>query len=154
MLQRYQCCTSSFEEYYTQQAGNRLSYYKGVSLQKGSGLGGIFKSFYRIILPIFKSRAKTVEKQALRSAIDVSNDLMQGKEMKASAKQSAKEAAKILTEKAADKTKTMAGGNKRKRHGKKRVISKKHRKVCAPDIFTSSKNVSSTLALKRPSNLS
>ncbi|GBN09059.1 hypothetical protein AVEN_126253-1 [Araneus ventricosus] len=142
MLQRYQCCTRSFEEYYTQQAGNGLSYYKGVSLQKGSGLGGIFKSFYRMILPIFKSGAKAVGKQALKSGIDIANDLMQGKEMKASAKQRAKEAAKILTEKAADKAKTMVGGNKRKRHSKKRVISKKYRKLCAPDIFTSSKNVS------------
>ncbi|GBN71525.1 hypothetical protein AVEN_259259-1 [Araneus ventricosus] len=90
MLQSYQCC--SFEEYYTQQAGNGLSYYKGFSFQKGSCLGGIFKSFYRMILLIFKSGAKAVEKQALRSGIDVANDLMQGKEMKASVKQRAKEA--------------------------------------------------------------
>ncbi|GBM08899.1 hypothetical protein AVEN_57445-1 [Araneus ventricosus] len=69
-------------------------------------------------------------KQALRSVIDVANDLMQGKEIKASAKQRAKESATKLTEKAADKTKTMIGLNKRKRHSKKQVISKKYRKVC------------------------
>ncbi|GBM64712.1 hypothetical protein AVEN_175205-1 [Araneus ventricosus] len=78
-----------------------------------------------MILPIFKSGAKAVGKQALKSGIDVVNDRMQGKEMKASAKQRAKEAAKILTEKATDKAKTIVGGNKIKRHCKKRVISKK-----------------------------
>ncbi|GBN49653.1 hypothetical protein AVEN_160544-1 [Araneus ventricosus] len=92
-----------------------------------------------MILPIFKSGAKAVGKQALRSGIDVANGLIQGKEIKASAKQRAKEAAKILTEKAADKAKTMVGGNKRKRHSKKQVISKNYRKVCAPDIFISPK---------------
>ncbi|GBO21497.1 hypothetical protein AVEN_175146-1 [Araneus ventricosus] len=92
-----------------------------------------------MILPIFKSGAKAVGKQALRSGIEVANDLIQGKEIKASAKQRAKEAVKILTEKTADKAKTMVGGNKRKRHSKKQVISKNYRKVCAPDIFTSPK---------------
>ncbi|GBM78095.1 hypothetical protein AVEN_132232-1 [Araneus ventricosus] len=100
MLQRYHCCTRSFEEYYTQQAGNGLSYYKGVSLQKGSDLGGIYKSFYRMVLPIFKSGAKAVGKQTLRSGMDGANDHMQGKEIKASSKQRAKKAAKISTEKA------------------------------------------------------
>ncbi|GBM57683.1 hypothetical protein AVEN_222535-1 [Araneus ventricosus] len=82
-----------------------------------------------MILTILKSGSKAVGKQAPRSGIDVTNDLMQGKEIKASAKQRAKEAAKILTEKAADKAKTMVGGNKRKRHSKKQVISKKYRKT-------------------------
>lgn len=144
MYQPYQCPTHIFEEFYTQQAGNGLSYYKGVPLQRGSGLGGIFKSFYRMILPLFKSGAKAVGKQALRSGVDIANDVLQGKEIKAATKERAKEASKLLTSKAADKVKTMVGGHKRKRRTKKRVIPKKIRKVCASDIFSSSKHVSDT----------
>lgn len=144
MYKPYQCSPSVFEEYYTQQAGNGLSYYRGVPLQKGAGLGGVFKSFYRMILPLFKSGAKAVGKQALRSGIDIANDVLQGKEIKTSAKERAKEASKLLTGKAADKVKTMVGGHKRKRHIKKRIIPKKYRKVCASDIFTSSKHVADT----------
>nr|DAC81380.1 TPA_asm: cupiennin [Parasteatoda house spider adintovirus] len=136
MYQNYHCCTKSFEDYYSNQAGNGLSYYKGVSLQRGSGLGGIFKSMFRMVLPLFKSGAKAVGKQALKSGVDIANDYMQGKDIRDASKQRIKEATKILTNKAADKVKTMVGGHKRKRKNRKSTSSKKYRKVCTPDIFS------------------
>lgn len=137
MYQNYHCCTKSFEDYYSNQAGNGLPYYKGVSLQRGSGLGGIFKSMFRMVLPLLKSGVKTVGKQALRSGVDIANDYMQGKDLKVASKQRVKEATKILTNKAADKMKTMIGGqHKRKRKNRKSVSSKKYRKACTPDIFS------------------
>lgn len=136
MYQNYHCCNKSFEDYYTNQAGNGLPYYKGVSLQRGSGLGGIFRSMFRMVLPLFKSGAKAVGKQALRTGVDIANDYIQGKDLKNASKQRMKEATKILTDKAADKVKNMVGGHKRKRKSKKSVSSKKYRKVCTPDIFS------------------
>lgn len=136
MYQPYHCCTRSFEEYYSNQGGNGLPYYKGISLQRGSGLGGIFKSMYRMVLPLFKSGARALGKQALKSGIDIANDYVQGKDLKTASEQRAREAAKILTDKASTKVKTMIGGNKRKRVKKKLLIRKKYRKQYTPDIFS------------------
>lgn len=144
MYHPYQCCVSSFEDYYTRQAGHGLAYYKGVAHQRGNGLGGIFRSMFRMVLPLFKSGAKAIGKQALKSGVDIANDYMQGKDVRNAARERMKEAAKSLTDKASTKVKSMVGGHKRKRQPSKRIIRKKFRKVCASDIFSPPKNGSHT----------
>lgn len=138
MLEPYQCCTRSYEEYYTNQAGNGLSYYRGIPLQRGSGLGGIFRSMFRMAVPLFKKGAKALGKQFLRTGVEVANDVIQGKDVKSAVKQRAKEAGKSLTDKAANKVKNMIGSGQHKRKSKvrNRFIRRKVRKVKAADIFS------------------
>lgn len=138
MYQPYRCNINSFENYYTDQVGNGLLYYQGARLQKGSGLGGIFRRMLRFAFPLFKSGVKAVGKQVLRSGVDIANDYVQGKDIKTSAKEKIKEAGKLLTDKAASKVKTMIGSgrNKRRRKHQKKIIRSKVRKVNTPDIFS------------------
>lgn len=75
----------SIENYYLQQA-NGMPAFAGPSTQQGYGLGGIFKSLFRSVVPLFrkatpvlKSAAKTVAKEAARTGVDVMEDVLDGK---------------------------------------------------------------------------
>lgn len=134
----YQCCQKSFEDYYTQQIGNGLNHYQGVPFQRGYGFGGIFRSLFRAAVPLFRSGAKAVGKQLFHSGLDVLNDVSGGDNIKVAAKRRLKEAGQHLTDKAAEKVKTMIGSgrNKKRKHSKKRISTARTKKVKTRDIFS------------------
>lgn len=140
MLVPYECCTQTFEDYYTGQAGNGLAYYQGQPYQRGYGIGGWFKKLFRMALPFLARGAKTVGKEALRTGVEIAQDVMEGRQFAEAAEERSKAAGKKLAKKALQKADGMLGegrGYKRKRILKKRFISKKARKVHGRDIFDS-----------------
>lgn len=82
-------------KYYMEKAGggDNYDYFRGDVYQKGYGLGGTFKKFFKWIVPIFKRHAlpvvksglKTVGKEALSTAANIANDVVLGKSLKDSA---------------------------------------------------------------------
>lgn len=133
----YRCCEKSFEDYYCNQTGSGLNYYRGASFQRGYGIGGLFRSLFRAAVPLFKSGAKAVGKQLFHSGVDVLKDVSQGGDVKMAVKRRMKEAGKQLTDKAAVKMKTMIGSgkNKKRKHASKRIISRPKKKLKVHDIF-------------------
>lgn len=133
----YKCCEKSFEDYYAQQTGNGLEYYRGASFQRGHGLGGIFRSIFRAAVPLLKSGAKAVGKQLFHSGVGLLNDVSRGENVSTAAKRRAKEAGRQLTEKAATRMKTMIGSgrNKKRKRSRKSVISRQAKRVKVHDIF-------------------
>ncbi|GBO28746.1 hypothetical protein AVEN_31755-1 [Araneus ventricosus] len=94
--------------------GNGLDFYLGAAYQSGyGGVGGLFRSFFRSAIPLFKSGAKAIGKQMLKSGLDLLSDISRGDKPKQAAQRRFKEAGKILTDKAALKVKTMIGSGKR-----------------------------------------
>lgn len=135
----YQCCQKSFEDYYVQQTGQGLNYYQGANFQKGYGFGGLFRSFFRAAVPLFKSGAKAVGKQMLHSGLNLFNDVSQGQDIKTAARRRLKEVGSGLTDKAAIKLKSMIGSgkrNKKRKLPKKRFSTSRAKKVQARDIFS------------------
>ncbi|DAC80270.1 TPA_asm: cupiennin [Branchiostoma lancelet adintovirus] len=65
--------------------------YRGRSIQRGYGLGGIFRGLFRSAVPLLKRGAKAVGKQALRSGIDLAQDVFNGQGVKLAAKRRAGE---------------------------------------------------------------
>lgn len=135
----YTCCQKSVEDYYVKQTGGELNYYQGASYQKGYGLGGLFRSFFRAAAPFFKSGVKAIGKQVFHRGVDLVNDISQGQDFKTAAKRRFKEAGKNLTDQAAVKVKTMIGSGKthkkRKRMGKS-FSSPLTKKSARRDIFS------------------
>ena len=85
-----------FNKYYVDQASNsRYPVFRGMDIQRGYGLGGIFKKFFSWIMPIVREHAlpvtKTIGKEMLKGAINVANDSLEGKNVKESAKSRTKE---------------------------------------------------------------
>jgi hypothetical protein len=114
------------------QSGHGIQGFEGTAYQRGNGLGNIFGRLIRFIMPVAKKAAKAVGKQALASGANILSDVVQGRNLKESAKEHGRAALGNLADKAAAKmrgsgrlgtrSKTIKGGRtlKRKRRGRKR----------------------------------
>ena len=86
-MQRYQ-------QFNLVQRGGGLNVYRGPLVQKGYGIGSVFKRFFKWIvpiikkdaLPILKSGAKTLGEEAIKTASEVAIDALEGKNIKESVK--------------------------------------------------------------------
>ena len=86
--------------------------FRGARIQRGYGIGGIFKSFGRIVIPLFKRGAKAIGKRALQAATEVGQDVLEGKNVIESAKSRGKQAAGDVAKAAANKVIVGRGRNK------------------------------------------
>ena len=80
----YCCNSASYEKYYLDQVGHG-QYFSGAAFQRGYGLGNIFASLGKAILPLVKSVAKTIRKQALKNGVAFASDVLAGKNVKQAA---------------------------------------------------------------------
>ena len=91
------------DHYLRQQHGGNIVGFRGARIQRGYGIGGIFKSLARIAIPLFKRGAKAVGKRALQAATEVGQDVLEGKNVIQSAKSRGKQAAGDVAKAAANK---------------------------------------------------
>ena len=93
------CCFEKhikmYEDYYVKQAGSGLPVFGGASFQKGYRIGSVFGSIGRVVLPLRKSRAKAVGKEALKSGKQFLGDILEENNVKQAAATRAKAAGKI-----------------------------------------------------------
>ena len=74
------------DHYLRQQDGENIVGLRGGRMQRGYGIGGMFKSLARIAIPLFKRGAKAVGKRALKAATEVGQDVLEGKNVMKSLK--------------------------------------------------------------------
>jgi len=75
------------EDYYTNQSGHGMPVFVGARYQRGHGLGSILSGlFRRIILPFFRANGRTIASKAIKTGLEVADDVVQGKSLKQSAK--------------------------------------------------------------------
>ena len=67
------------DHYLRQQHGGNIVGLRGGRMQRGYGIGGMFKSLARIAIPLFKRGATAVGKRALKAATEVGQDVLEGK---------------------------------------------------------------------------
>ena len=77
----------AFPEESSLQRGGNVSFYRGPELQRGFGLGSIFKSVARSVMPSFKE----IGKSALTTGLEVLQDVAKGENIKTAAKKRLKE---------------------------------------------------------------
>ena len=100
------------DHYLRQQHGGNIVGFRGARIQRGYGIGGIFKSLARIAIPLFKQGAKAVGKRALQAATEVGQDVLEGKNVIESAKSRGKQAAGDVAKAAANKVIVRRGRKK------------------------------------------
>ena len=119
--------------------------------QMGYGLGGLFRSVARTVMPMVKSGVKALGNIALNSGANFIGDVLAGKNVKEAAKPRTREAADVTKQKAVQRLRAYAqtGSGKRrkktieKKRAKKRKTSTpttrsnptKKRKTTPADIF-------------------
>lgn len=123
-----------YENYYQLQARNKLPVFSGNSFQRGYGIGSVFSRFFKWIVPIIKSNAMPIAKKigkkaaesAVKTAVNIATDTIDGKDVKASAKRRIEESI----------NKVFSGsGYKRTWKKRKKLIPKRNNKKIKQDIF-------------------
>ena len=94
----YCCNAKAYEQYYLNQVGHGV--FRGAQYQQGYGLGNIFSAISKTILPLVKSGAKAVGKEALRSGVGFASNVLAGKNAKQAAVDRAKAAGNSLLRRA------------------------------------------------------
>ena len=121
-LRPYIASSDKFDNYYAAQMqrgqiGGALPAYGGTRIQRGRGIGGIFRKLIRRAVPYVAPVLKTIGHQAVAAA----GDVLTGKQSVQSATQSVKAAAKrgvkrTLTNAAVSAMRQRGGGRKRRKH--------------------------------------
>jgi hypothetical protein len=135
MNRRQFCCDASrdhYIEYYTrQQKGGDLPAFVGARYQRGHGIGSILAGLFRRVLPYLRANAKNLGVGALKTGMQIADDMLQGQKFSESAKQRIPEGIKS----AAQNFKWQTGegfcrGRKRQAHAKNPAKRTRH-----DDIF-------------------
>ena len=87
------------DHFLRQQRGGNIAGFRGARMQRGYGIGGIFKSLARYAIPLLKQGAKVVGKRALQAAVEVGQDVLQGKNVKSRGKQAVSDVAENAAKK-------------------------------------------------------
>ena len=120
------------DHYLRQQHGGNIVGFRGGVIQKGYGIGGMFKNLARIAIPLFKRSAKAVRKRALKAATDVGQDVLEGKNVLKSLKSRGSDAVKELAQQGAKTLVHQTGrGRKRKRGQRSNLAFTKRPKLCS-----------------------
>ena len=78
------------------QSGSGLPAFRGGSMQRGYGIGGMFKGLLRAAAPKLKSFGKQIGKTALKTGLQTFGDVISGESLKTAVKRRAKENFKQL----------------------------------------------------------
>ena len=105
------------------QRGGNIVGFHGASMQRGYGIGGIFKSLARFAIPLLKKSAATVGKRAIKAATDIGKDVLGGKTFKESTKSRGREVVKDLAEQGAKTLLRQAGRGKKRKLGEHNNLS-------------------------------
>ena len=92
MRVKYCCDAKAYGNYCLSQVDYGMPYFAGARVQQGYGLGNLFSSIAKSVLPLVKKGAKTLGKQVLQSGVDFASDVLQGKNVKQAAIDQAKAA--------------------------------------------------------------
>ena len=111
------------DHYLRQQRGGNIAGFRGTRMQRGYGIGGIFRSLARFAMPLFKKSAESVGKRALKAATEVGKDVLDGKSFKESTKSRGREVFKDLANQGANALLHQAGRGKKRRLGEHSNLS-------------------------------
>ena len=83
--------SNAYVRYYLDQQGRDMTVFRGSPWQighgqMGHGLGGLFRSVARAVMPMVKSGAKALGNIALKSGANLVGDVLAGKNVKEAAK--------------------------------------------------------------------
>ncbi len=129
-MRRKFCCDASrhlYEDYYMRQSGSGLPIFVGSRGQAGHGLGSILSGFFRSAFPMLKRGLATFGKHALKTGLEIADDMVQGETLRDSAKKRVPEGIKRFATSGPFSNQSGSGRVKRTRKRRRRIV--KRRKV-------------------------
>ena len=132
MRKKY-CCDASrhmYEAYYLDQSGSGIPVFSGSRGQRGHGLGSLFSGLFRSAVPMIKRGLATFGKHALKTGLEIANDVVGGESLKQAARRRVPEGIKRF---ASSNNLINQTGSGRKRTKRRKRSHSKRRKF--NDIF-------------------
>lgn len=130
MTKKRFCCDASrgmYEEYYMNQSGNGVPVFQGSRGQRGHGLGSMLSGLFRSAMPMIKRGLAFFGKQALKTGLEVANDVVEGDTFDNSARRRIPEGIKRVATAANFSGQSGSGRNRRCRKKKAKRVCKKRR---------------------------
>jgi hypothetical protein len=91
------------------------TFHRGPRFQRGYGIGGVFASLFRRVLPFLKSTAKDAGKTLLRAGLDTASDGLRGENVREAAKRNFENAGRAIGSDVIEKVRDQVGEGSRKR---------------------------------------
>ena len=114
-----------YSDYYLTQAGSGIGQvYSGTNFQKGHGIGSFLSSIFRSIVPLFKSGARAVGKEMLRTGGNIMHDIAMDTSPRESMKRRFGEAGDNIKNKLNNKLDVLVGQGYKKRKITRKAQSK------------------------------
>ena len=135
MRKKY-CCDANkhlYESYYLDQSGSGVPVFAGSRGQRGHGLGSLLSGFFRSALPMLKRGLATFGKHALKTGLEIANDVVEGESVKEAAKRRVPEGIKRFA--TAENFINQSGSGRKRIRRKKSNNRKKTKKRKYSDIF-------------------
>ena len=136
------------DHFLRQQRGGNIAGYRGARMQRGYGIGGIFKSLARYAIPLlFKQDAKVAGK---RAATEVGQDVLQGKNVREYVKTHRGEVVKDFVEQRARTLLRQTGHGSRRRRSQRSNLSSVKKKNLEedPDVPNGLRKMKATAMMK------
>ena len=124
-----------YEQYYLDQAkqkGGHLPAFHGVQSQRGYGLGGIFKGLFRWAMPYIRQGAKMLGKKALKTGVNVAQDVIEGKDIKATVSKRVEQALGDITSQNSPQEQSGGGRKAIKRKSQLHSFARSKRRKITP----------------------
>ena len=143
--------------YLDQQQGRGMPVFRGspwqagYGQQTGYGLGSLFRSVARTVMPMVKSGAKALGNIALRSGADFMGDVLAGRNVKEAAKARTVEAANVAKRKAISKLRSQTGRGKRAKRSRSVKRTAKKRKASTSTVRRSQSKKRKTVKKRKAS---
>ena len=103
MRVKYCYDAKAYKNYYLSQVGHGMPYFVGERVQQDYGVGNLFSSIAKSVLPLLKKGAKTLGKQVLQSGVEFASDVLHDKNEKQAAIDQARAASSNLLQMAQKK---------------------------------------------------
>ena len=128
------CCDASrdlYEKYYLDQSGNGFPVFVGSRGQRGHGLGSLLGGLFRSAMPLIRRGLASFGKHALKTGLEIANDVTEGRSVKDSAKRRVGEGIKRFASSPFGSSQSGSG----KRRKIKRLKKKSKKRESFNDIF-------------------
>ena len=129
------CCDASkdlYENYYLEQSGSGIPVFICSAGQRGHGLGSMLSGFFRSAFPMIKRWLAPIGKHALKTGLDIANDVVEGGTFKDSIKKRVPEGIKRFA--TSENLINQSGSGCRRLKKRRKIISRK-KKQKHSDIF-------------------
>lgn len=121
------------------------AYFEGFPYQRGAGIGSVFGSLFRFLLPIFKSAGKEIGREGLAVGARVLGDLAQGKNLRHSVINETSEGLRNLVDRTnpsealksvvnESQQRLLKGSGSRKKQKRKRAVSSTKKRTGARSV--------------------